>query len=365
MSSTPNFIPGLELSEAFYLEAARPILDAHFPGLPHSAALIGWGSEVLGYDDAQSTDHSWGPRFYLFLAEADRAQYVKPVQRALAENLPREFRGYPTSFGQPDEIGVRLAQQSDTGTVEHAIDCETVRSFFGWYLGCDPHAALTTVDWLTFSEHKLLGVTGGKVFHDGLNELEAVRRKFDYYPDEVWTFLLARQWGKLSENEAFVGRCGATGDELGSSVLAAGQVRILMGLCFLIERRYAPYGKWFGRAFRELRAAAEMMPALEATLGATVWKEREAHLSAAYEAAARMHNALGITRPVSEKVSDYNGRGYLVIHADAVMSAIRDTISSPDIFKLKHHVGSVNQFVDSTGLLSKVELCRTLTALYE
>ena len=361
----PDFIPGLELSEAFYREAARPILDAHFPGLPYSAALMGWSSEVLGYDDAQSTDHSWGARFYLFLSEADAEQYAVAINRALAENLPREFRGYPTNFGQPDEIGVRLARQSEAGTISHAIDCESVESFFGWYLGCDPRAEVTTVDWLTFSEHKLLGVTSGRVFHDGLNTLEAARRKFAYYPDHVWTFLLARQWGKLSEQEAFVGRCGATGDELGSALIAARQVKILMELCFLMERRYAPYGKWFGRAFSELRCAAEMKPALEAALASTSWKEREAHLAAAYEQAARMHNALGITKHVPEQVSDYQGRGYLVIHADEFMIALRETIRSPDIFKLKHHVGSVNQFVDSTDLLSKAELCRTLRTLYE
>jgi hypothetical protein len=361
----PDFIHGLALAEAFYFEAARPILDAHFPALKHSAALLGWSSEVLGYDDAQSTDHSWGPRFYLFLSEADKPRYEKLVHRALAENLPREFRGYSTSFGLPDEIGVRLAVQSDTGIVEHAIDCESIESFFGWYLGCDPRAEVTTVDWLTFSEHKLLGVTSGKVFHDGLNELEAARRKFSYYPEHVWLFLLARQWGKLSENEAFVGRCGATGDELGSAVIAARQVKILMGLCFLMERRYAPYGKWFGRAFGELDCAAEMTPALLKTLSATDWKEREAHLASAYEAAARMHNALGITKPLPEKVSDYHGRGYLVIHGDEFTAAIREKILSPEIHRLKHHFGSVNQLVDSTDLLSKGELSRALRALYE
>ncbi len=29
-----EFIPALQLSEAYYQEAVRPILDAHFPGLP-------------------------------------------------------------------------------------------------------------------------------------------------------------------------------------------------------------------------------------------------------------------------------------------------------------------------------------------
>ena len=66
-----DFMNGLTLSELFYVEAAKPILESHFPEVPYSAALIGWGSEVLGYDDVHSTDHHWGPRFLLFLSESD------------------------------------------------------------------------------------------------------------------------------------------------------------------------------------------------------------------------------------------------------------------------------------------------------
>lgn len=132
-----------------------------------------------------------------------------------------------------------------------------------------------------------------------------------------------------------------------------------------MERRYVPYGKWFGRAFGELGCAAEMTPALLNVLSATSWTEREAHLATAYEAAARMHNTLGITKPMPEKVSDYHGRGYLVIHGDEFAAALREHIVSPDIHRLKHHFGSVNQLVDSTDLLSKGELSRALRALYE
>ena len=46
----PTFIPHLELARRFYWEAVRPALDAEFPGLKHSAALIGTDSEVLGFD---------------------------------------------------------------------------------------------------------------------------------------------------------------------------------------------------------------------------------------------------------------------------------------------------------------------------
>lgn len=59
--TTPSFIPGLELSRRFYLEAVRPLLDEIVPGVTHSAARLGSGSEVLGFDTARSADHEWGP----------------------------------------------------------------------------------------------------------------------------------------------------------------------------------------------------------------------------------------------------------------------------------------------------------------
>jgi hypothetical protein len=42
-----EFIPGIELSRRFYAEAVGPILRRGLPGLRHTAALVGYGSEVL------------------------------------------------------------------------------------------------------------------------------------------------------------------------------------------------------------------------------------------------------------------------------------------------------------------------------
>ena len=67
----PEFISGLRLGGLFYEEAVKPVLVSEFAGLVHSAALIGYGSEVLGYDTPRSTDHEWGPRLLLFLTEED------------------------------------------------------------------------------------------------------------------------------------------------------------------------------------------------------------------------------------------------------------------------------------------------------
>ena len=56
----PEFIPGLELAKLFFHEAVEPVLDSDFPALKYSAALIGPGSEVLGFDTSMSRDHHWG-----------------------------------------------------------------------------------------------------------------------------------------------------------------------------------------------------------------------------------------------------------------------------------------------------------------
>ena len=70
----PEFVPGLELSRAFYQEAVAPILAMAFPDLRYSAALIGSGSEVLGYDTERSTRPQLGPARPCFSWRSARAR---------------------------------------------------------------------------------------------------------------------------------------------------------------------------------------------------------------------------------------------------------------------------------------------------
>jgi hypothetical protein len=99
-----------------------------------------------------------------------------------------------------------------------------------------------------------------------------------------------------------VGRAGQAGDELGSALIGSRLVRDLMHLCFLQERVYAPYAKWFGTAFRRLTGAAELTPVLSNVVRAHSWREREDALLTAYELVAARHNALEITPPVATEV---------------------------------------------------------------
>lgn len=355
-----DFIKGLELNELFFNEVVASILRSYFPDLRYSAALIGWGSDVLGYDDAQSADHNWGVRFQLFLSERDAEKYRKTINDVLAEQLPSEFRGHPIAF----QIAVNEDQRGVVVSDKHNIDVETVTGFFSRYLGCNPFGEISAADWLTFSEHKLLAVTSGKVFYDGLGELEPIRQKFDYYPKDVWLYMFAAQWIKTFEEQAFVGRCGYVGDELGSMLIAARQVRNLMWLCFLIERNYAPYSKWFGTAFSRLDCAQELSPIFTQILQAKEWRERQKFLAQAYEIVAQMHNALKVTIPMKEETTEYGGRSYLVVGDERYVEELRKALTSEEVKNIKHGLGSVNQFIDSNSQLNNLFLCKKLKELY-
>src|SRR5205085_2533456 len=201
----PAFVPGIQLAAALYEEVVRPVLGT----TPHSAARLGWGSDVLGYDTERSTDHGWGPSL--------------------------------------------------------------------------------------------------QVFVDGLGRLLPLRERLAWYPDQVWLWLLACQWRRIAQEEAFAGRAAEVGDQLGSRLVGARLARDLVRLALLQERRYAPYAKWLGTAFARLEVAPALTPHLEAAVVAPDFPAREDGLVAALELLARRHDRLGLTRTVDPAVRSYHG----------------------------------------------------------
>ncbi|MFC6088826.1 DUF4037 domain-containing protein [Saccharothrix lopnurensis] len=345
-----RFLPGLELSERFYREAVEPLVHEHFGPVPHSAARIGSGSEVLGFDTTRSADHEWGPRLQLFLDPEDTR--ADDVRAALAEHLPKIFLGWPTHFATTgdgttgDEAAGVMAPTS--GPVDHRVEITDLGSWFDRQLGFDPRAGVTAADWLAAPTQRLLETTAGAVFHDGLGQLTPARAELRWYPDDVWRHVLACQWLRISQEEAFVGRCGEVGDELGSAVVAARLVRDLMRLRLLLDRRYPPYSKWLGSAFARY---AELVPVLRAVLAAGNWREREEHLVVAYEHVARVCDGLGLAEPVDPAVRWYHDRPFRVLRADRFTRALAAAVTDPEVAALPL-VGAVDQFVDSTDVLS-------------
>ncbi len=362
-----RFISGRELNRAYYSEAVAPILADDFPELRHAAVLIGPGSDVLGYDSERSTDHGWGPRVLLFLAEGDRQSIAGSVSERLKTRLPANFRGFDTSFANPDAKGVRWMEHADPGRVAHLVEIHSVREFVRGMLGIDLNTPLRNVDWMLMPQQQLLEVTSGDVYRDDLGELTWLRTTLAWYPRDVWLLLMAAQWKRIAQEEPFAARCGEAGDDLGSRIVAARLVRDLVRLCFLIERRYAPYSKWLGTAFSRLSCAPQLNGVLRGALSADSWHGREDHLCAAYETVAGLHNALNVTPKLDVKVRNFHDRPYRVLDAERFSSALIESIEDPKLRQICSTtglVGAVDQFADNTDLLDRPDLCARLAALF-
>ncbi len=142
---TAEFIPGLQLAREFYAEVVHPLLDGR---VPYAAALLGPGSEVLGFDSRRSTDHDWGPRLQIFLSDRD-AEQAGAIGAMLASKLPASFRDYPVAFPVTKE---------PRGTARNRVDVAGLGAWLKGELDFDPRHSLTTVDWLA-TPHATAGGT--------------------------------------------------------------------------------------------------------------------------------------------------------------------------------------------------------------
>ena len=339
----------------FYEEAGRAIVESVVPRDAYAAAFIGKGSDVLGYDTERSTDHDWGPRFQVFLPDDRFDRQSRLLDEELAQRLPADFRGYP----------VAAVESEDATARPHRVQVETVQGFLCRHLGLGDLSSLGVRDWLTFPEQRLLELTSGEIFHDPRGELARFRQRLAAFPSDVWLYRMACQWQRLSQVEAFVGRCAEAGDGIGMRSVAARVIRDVMKLCFLMERRYAPYEKWLGTAFGSLACAPRMQPLLSAVLDARDYEVLEPSLVGIYRALGDMHNALRVTGPMDPAPRKFYTRPYTVMRADRFANALLNAVQGEELRRIPVRMGAIDQFVDNTDFIEHAETYRKVLALYE
>ncbi len=342
--SEPSFVPAAQLSRDFYAEVVRPLLSER----PHSAALLGRGSDVLGYDSERSTDHGWGPRLLVLLDDEDAVEELRGV---LDARLPERFKGWPVRFGW------------EAVEPTHHVTVSTLPDWLFEHLGADATAGMSLLDWLLTPQQKLLGVVAGAVHADISGALRLLREALAWYPDQIWRWILACQWHRLAQEEAFVARAAEVGDETGSAVTAARLVRDMMRLALMLDRRYAPYQKWLGTAFARAKHADSLPAHLTDAVHARDVAAREAALASAYTALARRHNDAALTDPVDASIRNYHERPARVLMADRFTAACLATVTHPALRGMPP-IGAIDQVVDSTDLLETPRSYRRLAALY-
>ena len=320
---------GLELAREFFAEVVAPTLARVAPGLRYTAGRFGARSDALGYDDVISRDHGWGADCMVLVADVDR---VAALEQALGE-VAKTFRGCAAS-----------------------IEVAVPDRYFAYHVGCSDPARMRPLDWLAVDEQKLLEVTSGELLHDDL-DVAATRRALTYYADDLRRHLLAVEWQRIAEEQAFPGRAGARGDELGSAIVGTRLVESAVRIAFYLERRYPPYAKWLGSAFERLACAPRLGDAFREVVTAPDWGARDRAWTYALHGLLALHVEQGLLAPGRYAPGPvYAGRpgtGIAQIQGatiGALVDEIRAPIADPDVRALPRRLGSVNQMLSSRDL---------------
>jgi hypothetical protein len=326
---------GLELARAYYEEAVAPIVGTVVERW--TAGRFGARSDAMGMDDEVSRDHGWGPACELLVEDE---AVIPAIDAALRERLPVRFRGWSTSFDE------RYRLEDVAGPpVRHWVEIATVPRLLRAWLGVGGVEALRAREWLAMDEQKLVEITNGELFRDDLG-FAAVRETLAYYPDDLGRHLMAVEWTRIADEQAFPGRAASRGDEAGAAIVQARLVESAMRLGFYLARRYPPYAKWFGSAYARLDGAIDMRPALAAgPVRDGAWAEVLRQLIAQHERAGLVPAGRFAPAPV------YAGRpGTGIPDAHALIEALRAPITDPEVRALPPRFGSLNQMLGSRDL---------------
>jgi hypothetical protein len=326
---------GIELAGDYYREVVAKVLAARWPGLPHAAARLGSGSDVLGLDDALSQDHDFGLRLTLLVGRG----YVEAVDEHLEGALPETYQGWPTRFATSWDARLR-----------HKVQVATADDFAASRLGVPVDRPWDAIDWLAVTGQSVLEITAGAVFADTVGAIGDIRRRLHWYPTDVWRFVVATDWQRISQELPVVGRTGGRADDVGSAALTGRLVGIAMHLGFLLERRWPPYPKWLGTCFSTLPRASAAGPALAAAQAASTWKERQAGLVEALAILHEVQRAAGLPTG-REVVEPFFHRPFVGIRGSVAQLLLAE-VNDPLLRQLPAGVGSVEQWVDNVDVLT-------------
>jgi hypothetical protein len=217
------------------------------------------------------------------------------------------------------------------------------------------------LDWLSVTGQSVLEATAGPVFTDRTRALAPVQKLLTWYPPDVERYVLAAGWQRLCQLLPMMGRTAEAGDELGSRLLSAQLTWDLIWLAFALSRRWAPYAKWRGTVFRSLPVAARLGSLLD-DAAAPRWRQREDALASACEVLLEIQRERGLPAPKSAVIAFFD-RPYRTVD-QAVPGGLLACVADPDVARLPPSVGAIEQWADSTDVLSSPGRRAALQAAY-
>ncbi|MDE7321388.1 MAG: DUF4125 family protein [Lachnospiraceae bacterium] len=252
-SSMPE-MTGLELCRRYYEEYGKPMIAEKFQAYESAIAvgLVGKGSDCFGYDDIQSRDHDFGPRFIMWVSKKVYSEIGEELQAAY-EKLPRRYMGVDRieTFHGRDRSGVMLIEDFYKNILGNDLIGALMQNSGNDLL--DKESLATIKSWLAVHDYALAAAVNGEVFRDDEGVFTRYRNKLKaYYPKAVWYRKIAQTCALFSQSGQYnLPRMRRRGQLVAAELARAECARQAMKLYYLLNKKYAPHDKWLFKAMPE------------------------------------------------------------------------------------------------------------------
>ena len=226
---------GMALSKAFYKECAEPIFKREFPALLERIAvgLVGEGSECLGFDDAISRDHDWGPGFCVWVPQDEVKSWEASIEHAFRV-LPETYQGVPTRMTPERRMG--------------RVGLFGIDDFYRRFIGMS-EPPKTIREWRVVPEHFFAVCTNGEVFEDNLGKFTEFRNALlAFYPEDLRLKKIAARCMNMAQTGQYnLLRSLRRGETVAAMLAAARFAEQALSMTYLLNKRYMPFYKWAWR----------------------------------------------------------------------------------------------------------------------
>lgn len=229
---------GLELSEKYYNEFGKPMLE-NFKQYSDKFAVgvFGEGSECYGFDDEISRDHDFSVGFCIFISDESDGEFGFPLMRAY-NNLPKEY------------MGIKLKNRSLYGKDKYGVF--TIREYFRSLIGTGAHFSKWQ-EWLYTPEYALANATNGKIFVDNEGLVTAFRKNLLDMPDDVRKKKIAARLVFMAQSGQYnFERCLKHGEQGAAQMALHQYIDNATSLIYTLNNSYAPFYKWRFRGITKL-----------------------------------------------------------------------------------------------------------------